>query len=251
MFTVRRWWDRYGLQIILVGTALGTAWILRQTQAAPVVELYGLITRPFASEEAVNRELQLSNAKFEELNTEVRELKQQNQQLQQLLGYVQKSEQPSIVAPIVGRSADYWWQQITIGRGSSDGIKVGYAVASVGGLVGRVTQVTPHTSRILLVSDYSSRVGVSISRSRDLGYLEGQGSDRAVMRFFEKVPDVKPGDVVTTSQVSRLFPGGLPIGHVKSVEVTKGPSPEAIVELSAPLNHIEWVVVHPFEAKDL
>jgi rod shape-determining protein MreC len=70
------------------------------------------------------------------------------------------------------------------------------------------------------------------------------------MQFFEKVPDVKPGDVITTSGVSRLFPGGLPIGKVKSVtEDTKSPAPKATIELTAPLNYVEWAIVHPFTTK--
>jgi rod shape-determining protein MreC len=149
----------------------------------------------------------------------------------------------------VGRSADYWWQQVTLGRGSQDGIKEGFVVTGIGGLVGRVISVTPHTSKVLLVSDPSSRVGASISRSRDMGLIKGQGDQTAVMQFFEKVPDVRPGDIVTTSAVSTRFPSGLPIGKVKSVNLESGPAPEATIELSAPLNYLEWVIVHPFTRK--
>ena len=65
------------------------------------------------------------------------------------------------------------------------------------------------------------------------------------MEFFENVPNVKPGDVVSTSSYSQLFPPGLPVGKVVSVDMNKTPAPEAVVEFSAPMNSLEWAVVYP------
>ncbi|MGK7872161.1 MAG: rod shape-determining protein MreC [Xenococcaceae cyanobacterium] len=249
MFIMRRWWDRHGLQMVLVGLVLSTAWFLRQTQGAAISELYYLVARPFQSEPTPARFDRLTNAHVLELEQRLAELESQNQKLQKLLGYFQAQKQPVITAPIVGRSADSWWKQVTLGRGSQDGIEVGFVVTGIGGLVGRVVHVTPHTSRVLLISDPTSRVGATISRNRYMGFIQGQGSQIAVMQFFEKVPDVRPGDIVTTSSVSRLFPSGLPIGRVKSINLDKGPAPEAIIELTAPLGYLEWVIAHPFESK--
>jgi rod shape-determining protein MreC len=69
------------------------------------------------------------------------------------------------------------------------------------------------------------------------------------MRFFEKVPNVSPGDTITTSPVSRLFPDGLPIGRIQSVDLEKGPAPEANILLTAPINDLEWAVIHPYKSK--
>jgi rod shape-determining protein MreC len=78
-----------------------------------------------------------------------------------------------------------------------------------------------------------------------MGYLRGQAQNRAVMEFFDKVPDVRPGDVVSTSSFSQLFPAGLPVGRVESVDLRKSPAPEAVIELSAPISYLEWVIVAP------
>jgi rod shape-determining protein MreC len=78
-----------------------------------------------------------------------------------------------------------------------------------------------------------------------MGFLRGQGSNRAVLQFFDKVPDVRRGDVVSTSPVSKLFPSGLPLGRVESVNLDKSPAPEAVIELTAPVSYLEWVVVYP------
>ena len=243
MYSLRRWWDRHGLQAALVVLAIGAAWAVRQTQGSIVFEVYQVVSRPFQS--SPNRQQQLIDARIDELEERLVELDSQNQKLKQLLGYVSAEKQKGIVAPIVGRSADHWWQQVTLGRGSKDGLKEGYIVTGPGGLVGRIASVTAHTSRVLLLSDPSSRVGVTISRSRFMGFIRGQGTNRAVMEFFDKVPDVRRGDVVATSPVSELFPAGVPVGRVESVNLSKSPAPEAIVELSAPINALEWVMVVP------
>jgi rod shape-determining protein MreC len=250
MLIIRRWWDRHWLHIVLTSLALGTAWFLRQTQGEALSEVYYYITAPFESEERARIEDRLKDARFQELEQRITELDRQNQQLQKLLGYVKTQKQSVIVAPIISRTSDRWWNQITIGRGSDNGVKEGFIVTGIGGLVGRVVQVTPHTSRILLASDPTSRIGVSISRNRYVGYLQGNGGQNAVMHFYEKVTDVRAGDTVVTSNVSELFPAGMPVGKVISLRKRNtGPIPEAIVQLTAPFSHLEWVVVQPFEGK--
>ncbi len=244
MYTLRRWWDRHALKLGLACLALSTAWLLRQTQSAIVFELYQRLTLPFQSVGPSQDDI-LANAQVQELQQRLTELDNQNRQLQKLLDYKATKPATAITAPVIGRSADHWWQQITLGRGSQEGVKVGAVVSGTGGVVGRVVQVTPHTSRVLLVSDPTSQIGVTISRSRYMGYLRGQSGNRAIMEFFDKVPDVRPGDVVSTSSFSQLFPAGLSIGRIESVDFGKSPAPEAVVELSAPLSYLEWVVVTP------
>lgn len=249
MFIIRRWWERYALTLVLISLSIGSAWAIRQTQGAIIVEAYQALTRPFQSNP--DRILRLQDAKIQELEGRLLELETKNQQLEQLLGYVKSPSNSTtlgrraIAAPVVGRSADQWWQQITLGRGSQAGIQGGYIVTAPGGLVGRVTSVTPHTSRVLLISDPTSQLGVTISRSRFMGFLRGQSANYAVMQFFDKVPDVRPGDVVATSPYSQIFPSGLPVGRVESVNLKKSPAPEATIVLSAPMSYLEWVVVSP------
>lgn len=243
MYTLRRWWDRHAVRIGLVSLALTSAWIIRQTQGAAISEVYRLIARPFQPSPV--EENILENARTQELQQRLIELESQNQRLKELLDYAASQPDGSITAPIIGRSADHWWQQIILGRGSRDGVEVGYIVSATGGIVGRVVQVTPSTSRVLLISDPTSQIGVTVSRSRHMGYMRGQSEDRAVMEFFDKVPDVRAGDVVSTSSFSQLFPAGLPVGRVESVNLSKSPAPEAVIELSAPISHLEWVVVSP------
>jgi rod shape-determining protein MreC len=243
MFILRRWWDRHGVAVILGGLTLSAAWLVRQTQGAALLEAYQLITRPFQL--GSTQEERLTDARVLELQQRLVELETQNQKLKELLNYAKTQKPKGTVAPIVGRSADHWWQQVTLGRGSQDGIKKDFIAMGPGGLVGRVVSVTPNSSRVLLLSDATSRVGATVSRSRSMGFMRGQGSNRAVLQFFDKVPDVRRGDVVSTSPVSQLFPPGLPLGRVESVNLDKSPAPEAVIELTAPVSYLEWVIVYP------
>ncbi|MCU0518034.1 MAG: rod shape-determining protein MreC [Oscillatoria sp. Prado101] len=241
MYTLRRWWDRHGLQMALAVMAIGAAVAVQQSQGSIIFEVFQTVTRPF--DLSPNLEEQRQKARMLAGEERLVELEKQNEQLKKLLGYVSTKSDPGVVAPVVGRSADHWWQQVTLGRGRKDGIKKGYIVTGPGGLIGRIDAVTDHTSRVLLISDPSSRVGVTVSRSRNMGFMRGQGANRAVMEFFDKVPDVRKDDVVATSPVSELFVPGIPVGRIESVNLSKSPAPEAIVELSAPVNALEWVVV--------
>jgi rod shape-determining protein MreC len=242
MFTLRRWWDKNGGKAIGSGVIIAIAALVIPTQSGAIFELYHTLSQPFNT--SVGRGDRLNNAQIAQLRAESEELKRQNQQLKQLLGDKALPSQ-GILAPIVLRSPDNWWQQITVGKGSKDGVKVNDIALGIGGLVGRVTQVTPHTSRILLASDPNSRMGVLIARSRSMGFVRGARGDRAILQFFDKLPDVKPGDTVMTSALSQLFPPGLPVAKVMEVNLKKAPAPEAIVEFTAPFSDLEWVAIHP------
>ena len=244
-----RWWDRYGFRTILIVVALIVALWVKQTQAAFLSEAYYFVVSPFQSQKQLALEDRLTNARILELEQRVTELDRQNQQLKQLLNYTETQTVETIATPVIKRSRDRWWNRVTLGKGSQDGIKPGYIVMGIGGLVGRVTHVTSHTSRVLLISDNTSRVGAILSRNRQLGYIKGEGSSTVVMHFFEQVADIKPGDRVSTSSLSKLYPAGLPIGKVKSTQQKKTTALEIEVELTAPIDILEWVVVQSFEPR--
>ena len=246
MFTVRRWWERYGSRLILIGLVLGLALFIRRTEGAIVVEIYNQVMRPFEGKPPPEN---LVDATVDELTAKLAEVEQENHKLRELIQYANKQNQQTLEAPIVGRSVDHWWEQILLGRGSNDGVREGYIVTSPGGLVGRVIKVTPNTSRVLLISDPTSKVGAKVTRSGDMGYIQGGTKERATMVFYEKVPSVKVGDTIVTSPASHLFLPGIPIGKVESVDLEKSPAPEVIITLTAPIDFLEWVVIHPFQSK--
>ncbi|MBD2101821.1 rod shape-determining protein MreC [Leptolyngbya sp. FACHB-261] len=243
MQSLRRWWGRNSLALALAAASLSVAWAIRQTHGALVMELYQVISQPLGM--TYTQTDRLTDARVRELQFRLTELERQNESLQGLLDYKPLRSGAGIAAPVIGRSADHWWQQITLGRGQQEGIRPGSVVVGPGGLVGRVTSVSPSTSRVLLISDPSSQVGVVITRSRHMGVLRGKAGNRAVIEFFDKDPDVRRGDVVMTSSLSSLFPSGIAVGRVETLNLEKSPAPEAQIELSVPISYLEWVIVYP------
>ena len=247
MNSIRSWWERYSFQTAIVSVGIGLAWVIRQTQGVAIMETYQFLSRPFQS--SVSKQELLQDAQVRELRYRLTELESQNQRMKELLKVRVSPTDVGVWAVVIGRGADSWWNQILIGKGSNDGIKAGSVVVAPGGLVGRVTQVSPNSSQILLVSDPNSQVGVVVSRSRYSGMLKGQSQNTAILEFFERDPDAKVGDIIHTSQFSTLFPENVPVGRIKSINLDKQPSPEAIIEFSTPLGLIEYVKVYPFQEK--
>lgn len=257
MVNVRHSWNRKLLQVGLLTVVVSSAWILRQTQGHLLAEMYELLSRPLQMlQTETSTEERLNDARFWELQTRIADLESQNENLKKILGYVEKSSLSSspIIARVIGRSADHWWQQVTLNRGSNEGIQEGHIVQTDGGLVGLIENVTPNTSRVLLISDLRSQVGVTINRSSVKGVLRGNGSAEAVLEFYEKVPNAQVGDLISTSTYSQRFPAGLPVGRIKCLNSNKSPCPNpqsspgtfAIVELLPPILSLDWVAVYPF-----
>ncbi|NRB07520.1 MAG: rod shape-determining protein MreC [Richelia sp.] len=252
MFTVRRRsWERKGLQIGLIAVA----WLVRETQGAALLEFYtGISNQLQILHPKPSTEKTLRDAKVLELEARIVDLENQNQKLKKFLSlYTQNkpAESKPIPSRVIGRSADNWWQQVTLNRGIAAGIETGAIVKAEGGLVGIVDAVTCNTSRVTLITDMRSTIGVNISRTGAKGVLRGNASTEATLEFYEKVPNVKIGDVITTSTYSSKFPSGVPIGKVKSLDLNKLPASIAKVELFPPISSLDWVGVYPKPAKQL
>ncbi|AFY75262.1 rod shape-determining protein MreC [Synechococcus sp. PCC 7502] len=243
MESLRRHWQRYALQLGMALAGLILAWMIRQTNGVFLMEAYQFLSAPF--QPSFSRQEVMQDARVKELQNRLTELENQNQQFRKILGEKSIISGSGTWAPIIGRSADSWWQQIIIGRGSSDGIKSGAIAVGTGGLVGRVTDVSSHSSRVLLISDPTNQVGVVVSRSRYMGILRGQSQNLGIIEFFDRDTDAKRGDIIATSPFSKLYPAGIPIGRIRSVNLDKQPAPEAIIEFTVPMSLLEFVQIYP------
>ncbi len=239
---MRQWWGRYGVTTGLSIAVILGAWSFRESNGRIAYEIYSQVSQPFGIPE--DRSRQLLDARTQELSAMLAEQKQENSRLQEAIDLAPDGAGEPIFAPVLGRSADHWWQQLTIGRGEVDGVEVGSIVTAPGGLIGRVISVSDTSSRVLLVSDSTSRVGIKVTRSRSTGVMRGLGDETTSIEFFDKLPDVKVGDTVVSSQFSYRFPSGMPIGKVTSVDLSASPAPRAVVTLFAPLDILEWVSIH-------
>jgi len=240
---IYRWWQKYGTQLTWGGISLLIALLIYHSQGALINEILYRLSQSWLSQPQIDRQALYRDRTIKELTNTIAELQAQNQELKKLLNYTQKSPEKLLPAKVIGRSPDAWWQIVTINVGKNQGVKTDDIVMGVGGLVGRIMETTANTSRVLLISDYNSRVGATISRTRYQGFIKGQSSQIGILEFYAKVTDVKIGDVVTTSSLSTIFPPSIPIGKIVGLDLTKTPAPQAEIEFTAPVNFLEWVVV--------
>jgi rod shape-determining protein MreC len=213
---------------------------VRLSKGAGFVDAYALLSRPFWPGSAQSEWLRSAQQLQDQAN--LQQLQRDNQRLRGLLA-LDRSNAGRVSAPVISRDEGGWWQQLELGKGSLDGIRTGAPVIAPGGLIGRVSSVTPTTARVELLTDSASRLGVWVARVQRHGLLVGQGTPRPQLQFLEKDTGVRPGDVITTSPASTLVPPNLLIGVVQSVNEELAPAPEASVQLSAPVDAVDWVQV--------
>ncbi len=225
-------WPWWLLLLALVG--------VRLSKGAFLTDAYALLSRPFWPGTAQREWLQ--SAQQLDQRSRLAQLEQDNRRLRTLLG-LQRANPQEVTAAVISREPEGWWKQLVLGAGELQGIRRGDAVVGPGGLVGRVASVTPTTARVALLTDSSSSIGVWVGRTQSMGLLTGVNGSRPELRFLVKDPQVRPGDVVVTSPASTLVPPGMSVGVIQSVDEKAVPAPTAVVQLSAPVEAIDWVQV--------
>ncbi|AFZ48334.1 Rod shape-determining protein MreC [Cyanobacterium stanieri PCC 7202] len=243
MKIIRRWWHKNSSQLIWGLIALAIAFLIYLTQGALINETLYRISSIFRYDISAEQERLYGDRTIQQLENEINLLRTQNQELRDIVNYQNQNPENLITARIIGRSPDSWWQIVTLDAGSNQGIQEDDPVIAIGGLVGRITGVTPNTSRVLLLSDYNSRVGATLNRTGYQGFVKGQSTQIGIMEFYEKVTDVQEGDFITTSNISTLFPPDIPIGKVVSINLNRSPAPEAEIEFTSPMDFLNWVMV--------
>lgn len=165
--------------------------------------------------------------RIQELEVELQqkeELSAENERLKTLLELKEESKYKVLPARIIGRDPSAWFNASIINRGSLDGVKLNMAVVTNGGLVGRVTAVSPLTAQVdSITKDKSGLGGVigELGKSNALGVLRGTGKKELLeMDYVPGSIEVNVGEIVYTTGQDGIFPPGLKLGEV--VEVSSG-----------------------------
>ncbi len=201
--------------------------------------------------EEENRKLNKTiNALQEELNL-YKEGNLEAQRLKKLLSLQDTYPHRFIASRVIGKELSMISKTLWIDKGEKDGLVSGMPVLVSTGLIGRLTDVTWHSSKVLLLVDENSNVDVLIQRTRVQGIARGAGSRGCVLRYVPKIQDVKAGDVVVTSGLSNLFPKGLLVGKVSYVNrVDAGLFSKIYVAPFADLASVEEVMVLAAEKQE-
>lgn len=163
-----------------------------------------------------------------ELRGQVRDLQQkldtlseieiENARLRQLLDFRAQLAGSLVTARVIGYDAAGLARTLVIDRGESDGVVKGAAVLVPEGVVGQVFIVSSNAARVLLVSDHNSGVDAVVQRSRVRGIVQGTPEGGCQLKYVKRTDDLQVGDLLVTSGLDGIFPKGLPIGEIASID---------------------------------
>lgn len=177
----------------------------------------------------------------------LRELEVENRDLRNLLGLKQRAGTGELLpVRVIARDPSPFVQAITLDRGTDDGVKEGMTIITWRGVVGRVSRVSPTSSKVLLITDTSSSISgrIQSSESRVTGIIRGRPEGGLLMQRIPQEETLQTGETVVTSDFGGLMPEGLVIGQIvqirrKDVDVLQ----EAVIEPSADMKRLERLYV--------
>ena len=215
----------YPFQRIVLAPRDGVQWVYEWMNAAQLIRVE-------------NEALQRQRIELSQVASHAAQLAIENAQLRRLLGVTGTTSQPAVAVEVLYEPPGLFNQRLVLNKGSAAGIAPGMPVIDEGGVVGQILRVTPMTAEAALVTDEGVLIPVQNVRN-GLRLIAFGGKSNATMevRYLAADADIQVGDTIVTSGVGGLFPAGLPVAQVQSVERnTASGFARAIVE---PLAHPE------------
>ena len=204
------------------------------TSAVNILRSARSYTRIYQQNQELRRELQQMKAwKEAALQRE-----QENARLLDLNNVRLDPKFTKITGVVLADSGSPFRQTVLLNVGRRDGIVDGWAAIDGIGLVGRIAGVGERTSRVILLTDTSSRIAVSIESNGQRAMIVGDNTSRPPLEFLEAPETVRPGDRVVTSGDGGVFPSGLLVG-----QVTQTQSGRLRVRLAADIQRLEFLRV--------
>lgn len=207
---------------------------------APVTGTINLV-RDFRSYQRIaeqNAELRRELRKMQAWKEAAVQLGQENARLLDLNNVRLDPRLTYITGVVMADSGSPYRQSVLLNVGARDGLVDGWATMDGIGLVGRISGVAGNTSRVILLTDASSRIPAVVQPSGQRAIVAGDNSAAPPVDFIENPDLVRPGDRVFSSGDGGVFPADLLIG-----EVAKDPGGRLRVRLAADYERLEFLRV--------
>lgn len=221
---------------------------------SPVTYASSAVTSFFESV-ATMRSAQSENDKLKErvqqLEVQVQQNKRladENKRLNDLLDLKNKQDYKVLTAQVIGRDTSAWFDTAIIDRGSLDGVKLNMPIVVNGGLVGRVTAVSPLTAQIDLITRDKSALGAIVGEagnSNSLGVVSGEGTKELLkMDYVPGYVPIEKGEVIYTTGQGGVYPPGLRVGQITEVRTGSATVPHQIfIKTTAKITSMQEVAV--------
>lgn len=196
-----------------------------------------------------NDQLVKKNSELESKALNYDALKNENDRLRNALKFTsQKAEYDYVGCDIIGKSGGSFLDQFVLNKGSKDGISKGMIAITDQGLVGQISSVGTNWCVIQSLANENLAVsGMVQSTQENSGIVKGYISDSKFLARLDYLPidsKVKNGDVIMTSGLGGVYPKGIRIGYVTSVQEDQGRVVKvAVIQPYVDLNKIQEVIV--------
>jgi rod shape-determining protein MreC len=173
-----------------------------------------------AAIKAENEGLQRQRIELAQVTSNAAQLAAENAQLRRLMGVFDKAvDQPAIVVEVLYEPSNAFNRRLVFNKGSSAGIAPGMPIIDEGGVVGQIIRVTPMSSEAAMLTDEVVSIPVQILRNGLRLIAFGSTSPGKIeVRYFSSDADIREGDMLVTSGVGGIFPPGLAVAKIESVE---------------------------------
>ena len=193
-----------------------------RAELAAAAELEEL-KRKFAALKAENEQLKQQISDNAQLVRDAQIALEENNQLRSQLGQPENTRTTTTVsAEVIARSPGDWADTLTLDKGSSSGVNKDDLVTTVDGMLGFVSEVTDNTCEVTSITDPKMQCGALVTRTRETAIAEGDYNlmTRGALRlsYLREDSKVVVGDTVETSGRGGVFPKGILIGTVESVQ---------------------------------
>ena len=208
-------------------TALRPFQVGAERVARPFRDLYGWFDG-LLDAKSENEKLRSENETLRQRAIENEMAAQENRDLREALDYIDQprlADYHRINTRVITQLSPQSGERLLIAAGSDSGIRKHAPVLASGTLVGEVTEVTPGTALVTLLTDESSAVTAFTIRTGATGIVESGEGGSLVLDNLPKDKDVTRGDLVATAgsgveRLPSLFPRGIPIATVTSASQT-------------------------------
>ncbi len=193
-------------------------WLLLPVQAWNSASDYVAgLSQALAGEESARADLM----RQAERAMRVEQLQTENARLRALLELRPSLNVRSLAAQVLYDAPDPYSRKVIIDQGSTQGVRVASPVINEAGVLGQVTRVYPLSSEVTLLADKDAAIPVLNTRTQSRSAAFGGGAAHAgalELRFIAGNADVQVGDLLSTSGVDGIYPQGLPVARVASVD---------------------------------
>ena len=171
-----------------------------------------------ASLRSDNIALKNANTQLLQWQSLAKDMEAENKNLRAMLNVVPSKKNRYVTARVVSDMSGPYVRSALIGAGTENSVKKDQAVINERGLVGRVVEVGDGSARVLLLADINSRIPVVAEASGEKVILVGNNNNLPTLSYLAPDSRIKVGERIVTSGDGGVFPRGLAVGIVKSVE---------------------------------